>query len=246
MKRWRVADVMTTPVVSAGPDTGYDAVADLLVRYDISGVPVVAGDGTVLGVVSEADLLPLVSDPDAVPAHPLVSRRGWQASHAPLGATAGAVMTSPAQTICATAPLARAARQLAAGVVRRLPVVDDAGRLVGILTHRDLARPFARPDTELRAEILAEVGCRPVDVAVRDGVVTLTGRLDRAADRELLIRLSAAVPGVTEVVDRLTATPERVAGRTFATGEPVTVGGAGAPVGGVRARMPARRAASAQ
>jgi len=211
MNRWRVADVMTTLVVSVRPDTGYQRVADLLVQHAISAVPVVDEEGTVLGVVSEADLLPKLNYPEHVPVHPLVSRRRRAANRRALGDTAGELMTSPAETIAVSATLAQAARRLEAARVRRLPVVDEAGRLVGIVSRRDLVRLYARPDADIWANILQQVidpmWLEPstVDVQVSAGVVTLTGQVDRVSTKEILIRMTHAVPGVVDVVDRLSA-----------------------------------------
>jgi CBS domain-containing protein len=211
MKRWQVADVMTTPVISVRPDTGYQRVADLLVLHGISAMPVVDADAKVVGVVSEANLLPKLNYPDRVPAHPLVSRSRRQANRKALGDTAGELMTTPAETIEATAPLARAARRLEAARVRRLPVVDDAGRLVGIMSRRDLVRLYARPDSEIRADVVEQavdaMWLEPstVDVAACAGVVTLTGQVDRVSTKEIMVRLTRAVPGVVDVVDQLTA-----------------------------------------
>jgi CBS-domain-containing membrane protein len=211
MNRWRVADVMTALVVSVRPDTGYQRVADLLVQHAISAVPVVDEEGRVLGVVSEADLLPKLNYPQHVPVHPLVSRRRRAANRRALGDTAGELMTSPAETITSTATLAQAARRMEAARVRRLPVVDDAGRLVGIVSRRDLVRLYARPDEQIRADVLEQViepmWLEPstVDVQVSAGVVTLTGRVDRVSTREILLRMTHAVPGVVGVVDLLPA-----------------------------------------
>lgn len=211
MNRWRVADVMTGKVVSVRPDTGYQRVADLLVQHAISAMPVVDEEGTVLGVVSEADLLPKLNYPDRVPVHPLVSRRRRAANRRALGDTAGELMTSPAVTIASTATLAQAARRLEAARVRRLPVVDDAGRLVGIVSRRDLVRLYARPDPEIWADILEQViepmWLEPstVEVRVSAGVVTLAGQVDRVSTREIVVRMTHAVPGVVDVVDKLGA-----------------------------------------
>jgi CBS-domain-containing membrane protein len=211
MNRWRVSDVMTTLVISVQPDTGYQRIADLLVQHAISALPVVDEQGVVLGVVSEADLLPKLNYPDRVPVHPLVSRRRRAANRRALGDTAGELMTSPADTIASTATLAAAARRMEAARVRRLPVVDDAGRLVGIVSRRDLVRLYARPDTEISADILEQV-IKPmwlepstVDVRVAAGVVTLAGQVDRVSTKEILVRMTHAVPGVVDVLDNLSA-----------------------------------------
>ena len=90
-------------------------------------------------------------------------------------------MTSPAETITESATLAQVARRLEAARVRRLPVVAEAGRLVGIVSRRDLVRLYARPDEQIWMNILQQViepmWLEPstVDVRVSAGVVTLTG-----------------------------------------------------------------------
>jgi CBS-domain-containing membrane protein len=228
MNRWRVSDVMTTLVISVRPDTGYQRVADLLVRHAISALPVVDEQGVVLGVVSEADLLPKLNYPDRVPVHPLVSRRRRAANRRALGDTAGELMTSPAETIPSSATLAQAARRMEAARVRRLPVVDDAGRLVGIVSRRDLVRLYARPDPAIWADIQKQV-IKPmwlepstVDVLVSAGVVTLAGQVDRVSTKGILVRMTHAVPGVVDVVDNLSAAfdDSAVARSTWNLGHP--------------------------
>jgi CBS domain-containing protein len=98
-----------------------------------------------------------------------------------------------------------------AGRVKRLPVVDDAGRVIGIVSRRDLVRLFARPDEAIRDDVVNEVlqglwiESSTVDVQVSAGVVRLTGRLDRTSTTQILIRATRAVPGVVDVIDQLSA-----------------------------------------
>jgi CBS-domain-containing membrane protein len=172
---------------------------------------VVDGDGVVRGVVSEADLLPKLNYPDRAALHPLLSRRRRSAARRAIGDTAGDLMTALAITIGPAAPIARAARLMEAGRVKRLPVVDDAGRLIGIVSRRDLVRLYARPDEAIRGDVVNDVlrglWIEPstVDVWVSAGVVHLTGRLDRISTTQILIRATRAVPGVVEVIDQLSA-----------------------------------------
>jgi CBS domain-containing protein len=162
-------------------------------------------------VVSEADLLPKLNYPDRIPAHPLVSRRRRAAMRRATGDTAGELMTCPAATIGPAASVAQAARLMEAGRVKRLPVVDDAGRLLGIVSRHDLVRLYARPDREIRADVLNQVlhglWIEPstVDVQVSAGVVTLKGRLDRTSTVQILIRATHALPGVVDVIGQLDA-----------------------------------------
>jgi CBS domain-containing protein len=104
-----------------------------------------------------------------------------------------------------------AAKLLARHGIKRLPVVDDQRRLVGIVSRSDLLRLFLRDDEAIHREIVDDVLLRAlwiepttVLVNVRDGIVTLTGQLERKSLRPLVIRLTRTVPGVVDVVSRLT------------------------------------------
>ncbi|HEY2593063.1 MAG TPA: CBS domain-containing protein [Chloroflexota bacterium] len=106
-------DVMTTSVVSVAPTDSVDEAARLLTFHDVSGLPVCDG-GRVVGVLSEADLI------------------------GKSGSTVGDVMTSPAVTIAESTPLEQVAEQLTGQRIRRLPVVNTAGTLVGIVSRHDV------------------------------------------------------------------------------------------------------------
>jgi CBS domain-containing protein len=209
MKRWRVGDVMTRDVVCVTPETGYQAIADLLVRRSVSAVPVVDPDRRVLGVVSEADLLAKLEYADRVPRHPLAVRRLRAEWSRAAGDTARDLMSSPPVTIRADATVSRAARLLDAARVKRLPVLDPDGRLVGVVSRRDLVRLYARTDDEIRASVAGDVidalriAPGAVEVGVRAGVVTLHGHLDRHATAAVLVSFTQATPGVVDVVDEL-------------------------------------------
>ena len=120
-------------------------------------------------------------------------------------------MTSPAVTIHPDASLATAAGLMSAHHLRRLPVVDPEGKLLGVVSRRDLLSVFLRPDTEIAhqaREIVTEVlptGPTGVEVAVHNGVVTLTGEPELAADNDLIqiaVRLIRDVDGVVDVIDK--------------------------------------------
>src|SRR4051794_921453 len=137
MKQWTVGDVMTRSVASVSLETSYRDAVDTLTDRRISAAPVVDADGRVLGVVSEADLLHKIEADDAHGpgrvARP--SRRAAAKAHA---ATAAQLMTAPAITIGPRASVGEAARRLEREGVKRMPVVDDDGRLIGIVARRDL------------------------------------------------------------------------------------------------------------
>ena len=208
----KVSDVMTTDVVTVSVDTPLRDVAALLAAREISGVPVV-GEGRVVGVVSEGDIL--AKERGQAPAHRgllgvLLDHRA--AAELKLDArTAGEAMSAPAVTIGPNRPVAVAAGTMVDEHVNRLPVVDAEGRLLGIVTRADLVRAFVRTDAELGAEIRDDVLLKSlwippdtVQVAVTDGVVTLTGRVENRATAEMLPGFVQRVPGVVSVLSEVT------------------------------------------
>jgi CBS-domain-containing membrane protein len=211
MRTWRVSDVMTTDVAAVGEDTPYREIIDVVTGRRISAVPVVDDFRRVLGVVSEADLLhkvELIGQPHQ--RRIFASRRRRTAEQKAEAATARDLMTSPAVTVHGHTALARAARRMEREDVKRLPVVDDLGRLVGIVTRGDLLKVHLRPDAEIRSDVVQEVLWRVlaveegrVEVTVDGGVVRLRGRLDRRSVAQLALRLAAQVSGVVEVIDEL-------------------------------------------
>jgi hypothetical protein len=100
--------------------------------------------------------------------------------------------------------------------VRRLPVVDPDGKLIGVVSRRDLLSVFLRPDSQIAEDaravldetLLAEPG--DANVLVRNGVVTLTGTLKSAEGQHtdlipIVIRLLWDIDGVVDVVNRIGA-----------------------------------------
>jgi CBS domain-containing protein len=211
--RWhsRVHDVMTASVVTVDRITPYKEIARRLAEHKIGGVPVLTMGRHVTGVVSEGDLLA------ARDRNPAAGRRwlGWpsrrQRHH---GTMAEDLMTSPAITIRPDATIAAAARLMNAHHVRFLPVVDSVGRLLGIVSRRDLLSVFLRPDAEIARQVsgifndLLPGGAAGIRVAVCNGVVTLSGQPELTAEEDLIpiaIRLAWDVEGVVDVVDKVEA-----------------------------------------
>jgi CBS domain-containing protein len=205
-----VREVMTTPVVTVRRTTPLKEVAQLLVENKISGLPVVDVDGTVLGVVSEADFLVKEGGPDAVRHRPLArfigesrtSRIQLEKLHATRAADA---MTAPPITIESSRPLSEAAQLMTANRINRLPVVD-AGRLVGIVTRADLVRAYVRSDGELVEAIREDVIHRmlwldPASfvVQVSGGVASISGHVERRSTAAMVEEATAAIPGVVDV-----------------------------------------------
>ncbi|MET7352047.1 CBS domain-containing protein [Streptomyces mirabilis] len=213
-----VSDVMTHTVAAVGRKANFKEIVRLMEQWKVSALPVPEGEGRVTGVVSEADLLPKEEFRDSDPDRYTQLRRLSDLAKA--GAvTAEDLMTAPAFTVRANATLAQAARTMAHAKVKRLPVVDDRGLLEGVVSRGDLLKVFLRDDEDIAEEVRREVvsylfraPSSPVRVQVRDGVVTLAGRVRDTSLVPVAARLVRAVEGVVDVEFELTGPargPER-------------------------------------
>ncbi|MGW7329024.1 CBS domain-containing protein [Streptomyces sp. NPDC054840] len=191
MRHRSVADLMTPTAVSVQRGTPFKEIARLLKEFDISAVPVVDEAEHPVGVVSEADLL---------------RKRSYGSGTN----TAADLMTSPAITAQTEWSVVRAARVMRGHQVKRLPVVDSSGRLIGILSRSDLLQLFLRRDHAIQEEILEDVLTRTLGlspssftVEVNDGLVTLSGTVSRRSLVPIVLRLCQSVDGVVDVANRL-------------------------------------------
>ncbi|HKC20342.1 MAG TPA: CBS domain-containing protein [Candidatus Dormibacteraeota bacterium] len=202
---------MTSSVHVASPSTSFKALVRLLDENRISAIPIVDRQGIPVGVVSEADLLLKLERRKAAPwADLLEVRRHQLARDKAHGRVASDVMTSPPITVRSDSALGAAARLIRERKVRRLVVVDERGKIAGILARSDLLQVFLRTDEELRDEIVeALIPSLMVDqedailVDVHDSVVTLGGVVDRKSDAEILGRTTSEVDGVVDVSNEL-------------------------------------------
>jgi CBS domain-containing protein len=208
----RVEDVMTTQVWTVRSGTRLKEAAEILTEQRISGLPVVDGENHVVGVLSEGDILfKEIGGPgkgsflDRWLTLPLTGLNEKLAAR-----TVGEAMTAPAVTIDAKRPLAEAANTMIDEGVKRLPVVDDERRLIGIVTRADLVRAFIRSDDEIVAEIRKDVLQRAlwiepdqIEVVVEGGEVRLAGQVETKADAELIPSFVQRVPGVVSVLSKL-------------------------------------------
>ncbi|WP_137991148.1 CBS domain-containing protein [Streptomyces vilmorinianum] len=196
--RYTVSDVMTHTAIAIGRDAPYKEIVALMDEWKVSAVPVLEGEGRVIGVVSEADLLPKEEFRRDEP------RPDEYDAAAKAGALrAGELMSSPAVTVHPDATLAEAARIMATRRVKRLPVVNDVGMLEGVVSRSDLLKVFLRSDAEIEEEIRLSVFSEPaapagLEVTVSEGVAVVRGAL---ADRGLVPLLARAVRAVEGVVD---------------------------------------------
>ncbi len=204
-----VGDVMTTSVVALREEADYKQIVTALHRYRVSACPVVDQDNRVIGLVSEADLLLKLTDPEFPPGLERLNWRLHQDNKAN-ALTAEQLMTSPAIAVHPWAPLSEAARQMEQWQIKRLPVVDQDERLVGIVTRSDVLSVYERPDADIWNEVTKviidqEFGLDPdtMEVTVRYGIVTVTGSVEQP---EVALRLLARIrhaEGVIGVRDRM-------------------------------------------
>lgn len=198
---------MTAEVVTVSRDTPLKEAARLMTRFGVSGVPVVDGEHRLVGILSEADFVSRSSR----------QGRGGRGDTGPGGGghrlggdSVGGAMTRNVLSIDPESDHRQAARLMMRRRVRRLPVVDAQGRLLGIISRSDILSVFARPDDEIREEIERHIigqvlAVEPHTVAVRveDGRVEMSGTLPARTDAELLTDLARNVDGVITVVGRL-------------------------------------------
>jgi CBS domain-containing protein len=203
---------MATEVVTVRPSTPFRELVDLLQRKRISALPVVDQDGRLVGIVSEADLLVKEgyphggSDAGVIDAVRHRERLG-KAS----GICALDVMTRRVVSVPLGTDVAIAAKLMIRLGIKRLPVIDEQERLVGIATRGDLLKVFLRPDQAIAWEISHEVvqgrmgiPAGTVAVQVRNGIVSLAGEVERRSQSTELVRQVQAVSGVVGVDGRLT------------------------------------------
>ena len=207
-----VRDVMTRSVVSVGEDAPFKEIVDALAVHRISAVPVVDASRKVVGIVSESDLLAKVVSGGGR-TRPIreghATRRG--ARRKAQAEIAGELMSAPVVTVHEDVSVVHAARKAALEHVRRLPVVDADGVLVGIATRSDLLRVFLRGDAEIRSHLVDAVlahqfllDVSAIEVTVLAGVVTLTGQVERRIVIAPLLDAVRATAGVVGVHDELT------------------------------------------
>jgi CBS domain-containing protein len=200
----KISEVMTEDVVTIRPERSLKEVAETLAMYRISGAPVVDANGTVIGVISEFDIVRQEVG-EAKPSGRLARLVRRRPEREVEERTARDAMTSPPITIGPQREVSEAARTMVERGINRLPVVED-GKLVGIVARADLVGAFLRSDAEIAHELRDDVVTgtlwidpESVTIRVENGVVTLVGEVDTRADAELLSLFASRVPGVVEV-----------------------------------------------
>jgi CBS-domain-containing membrane protein len=206
--RWRVRDVMMTDVVTGHKEDTYKRIASLMSEHRVSAIPVLGRDRHVVGIVSEADLIRKQERHYGRMGTGLRARTRHERAQAE-GRSVAELMTSPAITIHPEAPIGAAARLMNGHHIKLLPVVDPAGKLIGVVTRGHLLSVFLRPDSEIADEVRAVLSnvllddADTVTVTAKDAAITLSGTLPQ----DLIpaaVRLAGDVDGVVTVVSKLT------------------------------------------
>jgi CBS-domain-containing membrane protein len=207
-----VKDVMTTRVIWVRKNATFREMAVALRNYRVSAFPVVDDDGKVIGVVSEADMLnkeALDDEPGVISG--ILHRRDQTKAR---GVTAGDLMTAAVIAVRPEDTVEHVAKLMYDRRVKRLPVTNADGHLVGIISRADVLSVFDRTDEAIRAEILDEVllgeflvDPQAYDVTVKDGIVTLLGVPETSDIGHRIVRRVRHVQGVVAVRDRLAYPP---------------------------------------
>lgn len=205
----KVRDLMTTDVITVGPDFSLKEAARRMLDAGVSGLPVTDDAGELVGIITEADFVAGEADRRAKQRAGLLRFLLNRQEIPTEERRVGDVMTPEVVTVGPDVDHAEAARVMERENVKRLPVVDG-GRLVGLLARADMLRAFTRADQEIIDEITDYVISRvlwlepsKVEVASVDGNVTLSGRLEHRSDVALLLELTKRLDGVASVTDNL-------------------------------------------
>lgn len=207
----RIAEVMSTSLVTVGTNTPLKAAANAMLEAGVSGLPVVDDDGRLVGIITEADFVAQEAAKDVPRRRRLLNALfGNGADKISDAEKVGDIMSTSIATVRSDYPVARAAHEMVDVEVKRLPVVDEGGTLVGIVSRADVVRAFARSDDGVVAEIeemlrrrILPVEPGTVEVTVENGVVTLSGKVETRGDATIVEQLIERMDGVVRVVNRL-------------------------------------------
>ena len=223
----KARDVMTSPVITVGESATVAEVAGILVSKHISAVPVVDQAGTLVGIVSEGDLLHRVEAGTERPhswwLHVISGDRPLAADYVRSHATRITdIMTRDVKTADPETPLDEIAEMLEKAQIKRLPIANKSGELVGIVSRANIIQAIASahpkleisvPDTTIRHKLLDELNQQPwahtyrLNVTVTNGIVDLWGMVESEQERKAITIAAEAIPGVTLVNDHLMRQP---------------------------------------
>ncbi|HVX46742.1 MAG TPA: CBS domain-containing protein [Mycobacteriales bacterium] len=210
MRKTRVKEIMNRNVVVADRDTTFKRLTELFAQHGVGAIPIIDPDQAVVGIVSETDLVGRTVDEEHSGSHRRFASSRRRAAADP-ASTAGILMSAPVVTIWPDATLAEAARLMMRRHVTHLPVVDESGKLSGIVGRSDLLSVFLAGDEHIQQivnkDVIERTMCidpATLTVRVTDGVVTLAGQLERKSLIPITVHLTSLVDGVVGVIDHLT------------------------------------------
>lgn len=201
-----VREVMTREPVTVAADASVKTALQLLDGHDVTALPVLNGTGTLVGVVSEADLVRDLLRPDPRLRESLTDDESEGLGH-DIASAAGKprrveeVMTPRAVTVREDTDLALAIELITTTSIKSVPVVDGEGHVIGVVSRRDVVRVFARADDLLAAEVdaaLHSVGLTDLWVEALDGSVHVNGPVSNP-ERVLARAMARTIPGVIDV-----------------------------------------------
>ncbi|MDJ0923902.1 MAG: CBS domain-containing protein [Acidimicrobiia bacterium] len=203
----KVADVMTTDVLSVAPDDRLRLAAGLMREHRISGLPVVE-DGKVVGIITESDFLNIAAETPDGERHGFLDALfgGHRAAHP--STRVGEAMTEDPITVQASMPVREAARHMKRHRIKRVPVVDEEQGLVGILSRADIMKVFVRDDVAIAADV-TEILHRyrfdhQVQAETNDGRIVISGEVEHRSGAELIEEVLFRILGVIEVENQVT------------------------------------------
>ncbi len=219
----KAQDVMVRDVVTVGPNTKVAEAVALLVKHDISALPVVDLDGNLLGMLSEADLLER-EELGAEHHHPWWTESLMPASKLAKefakahGKKVSEIMSTNVISASLDTPVSDIAALLERHRIKRVPIVSG-DRIVGVVSRSNLIQALAsskpveaksQADRIIRLELLDRLGQQQRwtdfggrNIIVQDGVVHLWGLISSESERKALIALAEGVPGVVSVSDEM-------------------------------------------
>ncbi len=203
-----IRDLMTTDLITVGPETSLKEAARRMLQAGISGL-LVTDDERLVGIITEADFVSAEAGRGkrkrAGLLRFLIRDEGVPSEER----SVGDVMTTDVMTVSPDAEHVEAARLMHLTGVKRLPVVEE-GELVGLVSRSDVLRSFVRPDQDIIDEIgdrvmrkVMWVDPKRVSIGCEEGNVTLVGNLETRSDVELLVELASRVDGVASLKSEL-------------------------------------------
>jgi CBS domain-containing protein len=208
----KVGEIMTTGLVTVRPEMSLKDAIERMVRAEVTGLPVIDAAGTLVGIVTEADVISreaystvrhraLALLVDEIRLHHWVTKAA--------GSTVAEVMSRDVLTCSPGEEVNTVARRMLEHDVKRMPVVER-GVLVGIVARRDVLSIFDRPDEAIAADVADALVHHPeipddhhVRFAVEGGIVTLSGDVRFGWDAPIVVGIVRGISGVIDVVNHL-------------------------------------------